>query len=97
MSIPVQTAIAPVRISVLPKLSSIWMPRPTVTRPANSKPMPAINTTIIIGITLRLRPKCSQAAKATIPSYCAHRQRTNDGAVPMKNPSADARTGPKHQ
>jgi len=51
MIAPVQAATVPDRIRVLPKLRSIWMPRPTVRRPANSTPIPPINNTTIIKFT----------------------------------------------
>ena len=75
--IPVQATIAPVRIRVLPKLNSLTgIPKPIATRPANRKPIPAINNTATIELPPGRAPKCAQAAYATIPSYCAHRQRT---------------------
>ncbi len=49
--IPEQATIAPARIKVLPRLRSSSIPKPTVRRPPNSKPIPATNRTIIIELT----------------------------------------------
>ena len=84
--IPVHAVIAPARIRVLPKLRSSWTPKPTVRRPASTRPSPAINRTTLIEFTPGPRQKCPQAPHATIPSYCAQRQPTIAGEVPREGP-----------
>jgi hypothetical protein len=85
---PVQAVTTPVTIRVLPKLNSLTgIPNPIPRRPANKMPIPAINTTSIIEITPRPRPKGSQPPNATIPSYCAYRQPAIAGVASSNIPS----------
>src|ERR1700694_5237611 len=95
MIIPVHAATAPVTIKVLPKLNSLTgIPKPIARRPANRKPIPAINHTTIIELTPGLRSKCSQAAYATILSYCAPRQPAIAGPVPVKQENPEFNSYP---
>ena len=52
--------------------TEFWTPIPyaIASRPAKTRPIPATNITNIIELTPQPRPKRSQAAHATIPSYC---------------------------
>ena len=75
MITPVQATIAPGEDQGVAETELLdGIPKPIASRPASRKPTPAINSTAIIEFTPRPRPKCAQAAYATIPSYCAHRQ-----------------------
>jgi hypothetical protein len=80
---PVHAALAPARISVLPKLNSFTgIPKPIATSPANRQPIPASNITTIIKPTLGPQSQRSRTPDATIPSYCASGQPTIAGVVP---------------
>jgi len=49
MIAPVQTPVTPARISVLPTLNSLFgIPTPIASRPAKTRPIPAINIATII-------------------------------------------------
>src|SRR5258708_39064664 len=90
--IPVHAAIAPTRIKVLPKLNSLTgIPKAIARMPANSRPIPAINTTTIIELTPGPRSRYAQAANATILPYGPHRQPAIVVAVPPQNPCPDNR------
>jgi len=57
-SIPVQAAIVPATIRVLPKPNSlIGIPNPIATRPANRKPIPVTNNRTTIELTPQPAPK----------------------------------------
>jgi hypothetical protein len=97
MIAPVQAATVPDRIRVLPKLRSIWMPRPTVRRPANSTPIPPINNTTIIKFT----PGCARNARKPPRQRYRHIVHTANGQMwaqfPQKTPLTDLKSDPKHQ
>ena len=68
MMAPVQTPITPAIISVLPVLNSlIGIPKPIASRPATTRPIPAINMTNIIELTLsRARTLASRPRHDTV-------------------------------
>ncbi|HTG04838.1 MAG TPA: hypothetical protein VK635_12390 [Bradyrhizobium sp.] len=97
MIAPVQAATVPDKIRVLPKLRSIWMPRPTVRRPANSTPIPPINNTTIIKFT----PGCARNTRKPPRQRYRHIVHTANGQMwaqfPQKTPLTHLNPAPKRQ